>query len=239
MTRWRAGRLAVGVLLAAGLTACGDDGGDGAQAVPSTVDPSDITSTTEADPSGALPPAGARELEPPLRRAAGRAGPEAHRPGGGLIDRSGGGYEPSAEGTHLALYVEPVGDRTVPQYLDGIRGVAVVFADVFERWPGLVSYDVCQEPAGDDDLGGGEPLPVTQIELTKEEAAAFDWDTVSVIDLVRAAEADPPGLAPASEQQLGGGPRLRRHRRGSVVVGGLRPLPLLPHTPRPASPSSS
>lgn len=193
MTRWRAGRLAVGVLLAAGLTACGDDGGDGAQAVPSTVDPADITSTTEADPSGALPPAGARELEPLYGEQLAELGLKL-TDRGGLIDRSGRGYEPSAEGTHLALYVEPVGDRTVPQYLDGIRGVAVVFADVFERWPGLVSYDVCQEPAGDDDLGGAEPLPVTQIELTKEEAAAFDWDTVSVIDLVRAAEADPPGL---------------------------------------------
>jgi len=192
MKRFRAGRLAVNVLLATSLTACGDDG-DGAQPVPSTIDPAAIT-TTEAGPDGALPPAGALELGPLYGEQLAELGLKL-TDRGGLIDRSGGGYEPSPEGTHLALYVAPVGDRTVPQYLDGIRDVAVVFADVFERWPGLESYDVCQEPAGDDDLGGAEPLPVTQIELTKEEASAFDWDTVSVIDLVRAAQADPPGLA--------------------------------------------
>lgn len=192
MTRWRAGRVALTVLLAAGLTACGDDG-DGAQPVPSTIDPADITTTTEPELDGALPAADALELEPLYGEQLAELGLKLTNRGG-LIDRSGGGYEPSAKGAHLALYVEPIGERTVPQYLDGIRGVAVVFADVFERWPGLVSYDVCQEPAGDDDLGGAEPLPVTQIELTKEEAAAFDWKTVSVIDLVRAAQAEPPGL---------------------------------------------
>lgn len=192
MTRRSAARVVLAVLLAAGVAACGD-GGDDAQPVPSTIDPADIT-TTEAAPDGALPPAGALDLEPFYGELLAELGLQL-TDRGGLIDRSGGGYEPSAQGTHLALYVEPIGDRTVPQYIDGIRGVTVVFADVFERWPGLVSYDVCQEPVDDDGLQGREPLPVTQIELTKEEAAAFDWDAVSVIDLVRAASTDPPGLA--------------------------------------------
>lgn len=189
------GRLAVTVLFAAGLAACSDDGDNGAQPVPSTIDPAGITTTTEAEPSGALPPPGALDLEPIYGEQLAELGVRL-TDRGGLIDRGGGGYEPSAEGTHLALYVEPIGERTVPQYLDGIRSVAVVFADIFERWPGLVSFDVCQEPVGDDgDLGGAEPLPVTQIVLTRAEATAFDWDTVSVVDLVRAAQAEPPGLA--------------------------------------------
>lgn len=187
----RLGRLVLAGLLAIGLAACGDDGGGSAQPPRSTIDPADIT-TTEPESGGALPPAGALELEPIYGEALADLGLEL-TDRGGLIDRRGGGYEPSASGAHLALYVEPIGPRTVSQYLDGIRGVAVVFADVFERWPGLESYDVCQEPGGEDP-SGEEPLPVTQIELTKAEAAAIDWDTASVVDLVRASLADPPGL---------------------------------------------
>ena len=146
-------------------------------------------------PAGALPPPSALELEPVYGAALTELGLRL-TDRGGLIDRSGGGYAPSAAGTHLALYVEPIGEeRTVEEYIDGIRGVAAVFGDVFERWPGLTSYDVCQEPVGDDGDPATEPLPVTQIELTKEEAAAFDWDTVTVVDLVRESRADPPGLA--------------------------------------------
>lgn len=194
MTRHRARRMAVTVLLAAGLAGCAYDRDD--SAVPSTIDPADVTTstTTGADPDGALPPAGALELEPLYGEQLAELGLRL-TDRGGLIDRTGGGYEPSAEGTHLALYVEPIGDRTVPQYLEGIRSVAVVFSDVFDRWPGLASYDVCQEPAGDDGGSAEEPLPVTQIELTRGEAAAIDWETVSVVDLVRSAREDPPGLA--------------------------------------------
>jgi len=150
--------------------------------------------TTEAKPAGALPPAGALDLEPDYGAALAELGLKL-TDRGGLIDRGGGGYEPSVTGTHLALYVEPIADRTVSQYIDGIQSVGAVFADVFERWPGLESFDVCQEPVGEDDPGGREPLPVTQIELTKAESAAIDWATVTVIDLVRAAHAVPPGIA--------------------------------------------
>jgi len=188
--RVRLGRAALVLLVAIGFAACGD--GDGAQPG-STIDPASIT-TAEPESGGALPPAGALELEPIYGELLAELGLEL-TDRGGLIDRSGGGYEPSASGTHLALYVEPNGARTAGQYIEGIHGLAVVFADVFERWPGLESYDVCQEPAGEDDPSGAEPLPVTQIELTKAEAAAIDWDAISVVDLVRSSLADPPGLA--------------------------------------------
>jgi hypothetical protein len=82
----------------------------------------------------------------------------------------------------------------MPEYLDGIRTVTAIFAgDIFDRWSGLVSFDVCQEPtAAVDDRP--EPLPVTQIEMTRDEAAAFDYATVTVVDLVRASLAEPAGL---------------------------------------------
>jgi hypothetical protein len=202
MTGRRSRALVVTMGLLLGASACGDDGGEGTA---TTTDPS--TSTTSADtttassttsttatPVDPLPPAAAADLEPIYGAALAELGLRL-TDRGGLIDRTGGGYVPSAEGTHLALYVEPTGDRTIPQYIDGIRGVAVVFGDVFERWPGLVSYDVCQEPMEAYGESASEPLPVTQIELTREEAEAIDWDTVSVVDLVRASLADPPGLA--------------------------------------------
>lgn len=184
--------------LALGVGACGSDD----QSTATTIDPAAITTsttTTTAPTTGpsttqdgdALPPPGALDLEPIYGAALAELGLKL-TDRGGLIDRSGGGYEPSPTGRHLALYVEPVEARTTPEYIDGIRSVAVVFGDVFERWPGLESYDVCQEPV--DDGGAAEPLPVTQIELTTQQAAAFDWDTVSVIDLVRASLAQPPGI---------------------------------------------
>ena len=201
MTARRSSALVLTMGLLLGATACGDDG----DASTATTDPP--TSTTAADtttassdtsttakPVDPLPPAAAADLEPIYGPALAALGLRL-TDRGGLIDRTGGGYVPSAEGTHLALYVEPVGDRSVPQYIEGIRDVAVVFGDVFERWPGLVSYDVCQEPVEAPGESAGEPLPITQIELTREEAEAIDWDTVSVVDLVRASRADPPGLA--------------------------------------------
>jgi hypothetical protein len=182
--------LAMGVALLMTVIASGCGGDDEAGTTTTT---SPMPSETAS--AGALPPASALELEPVYGAALAELGLRL-TDRGGLIDRSGGGYAPSVTGTHLALYVEPIGEqRTVEEYIDGIRGVAAVFGDLFERWPGLTSYDVCQEPVDDDGDPATEPLPVTQIELTEEEAAAFDWDTVTVVDLVRASRADPPGLA--------------------------------------------
>jgi len=183
VTRRRTRRVGLVLLLVAGAASCGDDGG----APPAA---SDTTTTLPAS----LPPASALDLEPYFGASLAELGLRL-TDRGGLIDRRGGGYEPSATGDHLALYVEPIGDRTQAQYISGIRDVAVVFADVFERWPGLASYDVCQEPvapAGGQDV---EDLPVTQIEITRQQAAVIDWDTVSVAELVGAAQAEPPGLA--------------------------------------------
>jgi len=191
VTRGRPVSAALAVVLALGAAACGGD--DAADPAPTTEDASARSTTTTAV-GGELPPAAASDLQAIYGDALAEVG-VALTDRGGLIDRSGGGYVPSATGDHLALYVTPIGDRTVPQYIDGIVDIAVVFDDLFERWPGLASFDVCQEPVDDDPEPGREPLPVTQIELTRAEAAAIDWDTVTVVDLVRASQADPPGVA--------------------------------------------
>jgi len=194
MTARRMRTVGLALVLAAGAGGCGSD--DDAAPPTTTTAPGaeTTTSTTDAEAGSDLPPAGALELEPLYGPALAELGLRL-TDRGGLIDRTGGGYEPSATGRHLALYVEPIGERTVDEYLDGIADVAVVFGDVFSRWPGLESYDVCQEPEDDGSEPGTEPLPVTQIELTKQEAAAFDWDTVTVAELVRSSRAEPPGIA--------------------------------------------
>lgn len=106
---------------------------------------------------------------------------------GGLIDRSDG-YDQSEAGTHLALYLEPVGDRDTDAYLDGIVELTELFAtDVFERWPELESFDVCQERG---DAGEDESPTLSQVELTRETATAIDWETATLADLLAAAEDD-------------------------------------------------
>ena len=198
------------VCLAAGVAACGDDDGEGGPVPPSTADPD--STPTELD--GELPPPSALDLEPLYGEALAAAGMQL-TDRGGTIDRSGGGYVASPEGTHLALYVEPIDPaRTAQEYIDGILDVALVFSDIYDRWPGLESYDVCQEPADPDGTLGPEPLPVTQIELTRAESEAIDWETrhgrgPGARLVGRPAAARPPG-----EPGAGRRPRLPGHRRG-------------------------
>jgi hypothetical protein len=106
---------------------------------------------------------------------------------GALVDTSDG-YEESDTGRHLAVYVEPTGEYTTADYVDGIVPSAQVFLpEVFERWDRLETFDVCQEPLpGADDRK--EPPPVTQLYVSSEEADAIAWETVRLAELVAAAE---------------------------------------------------
>jgi len=55
---------------------------------------------------------------------------------------------------------------------------------VFESWPGLESYDICQEPHQSDDPAYA-PFPLTQVELSREAAASYDFadgDLTSLVD---------------------------------------------------------
>ena len=105
---------------------------------------------------------------------------------GALIDTRNGRYEPSDNGRHLAVYVEPTGEYTVADYAAGIVPSAQVFLpEVFTRWDGLATFDVCQEPLpGTDDRK--EPPPITQLYLSRAEARQFNWRTVTLADLVAA-----------------------------------------------------
>jgi hypothetical protein len=172
-------------VFAAGVPACGDDGATG------TPEPGTQASPA-SDPPG-LPPARALDLEPLYGEALAAIGMQL-TDRGGTIDRAGGGYVASPTGRHLALYVEPIDDRTMDEYFDGILDVALVFSDIYDRWPDLETYDVCQEPTDPDGTQGPEPAPVTQIELTRAQSDAIDWDTATVEDLVRGSRADPPEL---------------------------------------------
>jgi hypothetical protein len=186
----RALALAGTALLLLGLAACGGDDDAGTGSHGPTSAPEDVTTVPTAQD---LPPEDALDLEPiygEQLKALGLALTDR----GGLIDRTGGGYEQSEKGTHLALYVQPIGDRNLVQYLDGIRSVAAIFAESFDRWPGLASFDVCQEPVPKATSTAGEPLPVTQIEMTRAQAEAIDFDTATVVDLVRLSRQDPHGL---------------------------------------------
>ncbi len=92
--------------------------------------------------------------------------------------------ERDPQGTHLAIYVEPTGEYTIDDYLDGTVSVSKVFLPyVFERWTGLKSFDVCQEPrpAVDD---GPTPAPETQVYATRVGSKLVDWKTVDVATMI-------------------------------------------------------
>lgn len=172
---WR--RLAVGLVLALLLAACGDDGGseDGAPAGPDpTYPPNSIEALAEIfDPQ--LEPMGLRFTR------------------GGLFDRSDGGYSPSDVGEHLALYVEPLDDAAYDSgdYVDGLGTItALVTPQVFETWAGVQTYDICQEPPAEVD-DRAAPAPYTQIEIDRATSGTVDWDTATtatVLDLARAGD---------------------------------------------------
>lgn len=104
---------------------------------------------------------------------------------GALVDTTEG-YEVSDTGRHLALYVEPTGDYTAADYAENIVTTAQLFLpDVFERWDRLETFDVCQEPLpGEDDRE--EPPPVTQLFVSRPDAAEVAWADVTLPELVEA-----------------------------------------------------
>ena len=102
---------------------------------------------------------------------------------------------PSRGATHLAVYVEPTGDYSTDDFAEGVVTVSRVFLpSAFERWPGLTSFDVCQEPLPevDDAL---QPAPKTQIAVSRAEADDFDWAGADLAEyLDRAAAVDDEDL---------------------------------------------
>ncbi len=98
--------------------------------------------------------------------------------------------ERSAKGRHLAIYVEPTGAYTPQDYIDGTVDVSRVFLPyVFQRWKGLRSFDVCQEPRPGVD-NRPSPPPETQIFASRAGNAKIDWSTVDVATLVARSNAE-------------------------------------------------
>ena len=100
---------------------------------------------------------------------------------GSVVDLEGG--------KHLALYVEPTGPATDEQYLERlVSSAAAVIPYLFDAYPGLHSFDICQEPVptGPDDPP--QPDPRTVVQLTREQAGTVaDWSTATLTDLITAA----------------------------------------------------
>jgi hypothetical protein len=152
-------------------------------ALASTIGIAGVAGAARNAGDGALPPAGRREL---VKLFGARLEPLGLRiTRAALVDADN---VRSAAGTHLALYVEPIAAYADADYLDGVATVSRVFLpSVFRRWPGLRSFDVCQEPKPADD-SRTEPPPETQVFVLKGGVDRVNWKKADLSDLLAAAE---------------------------------------------------
>ena len=95
-------------------------------------------------------------------------------------------YEEDPQGTHLALYVEPIKPGyEEARYLKNFTKLTHEFLpSVFERWKDLQSFDICQEPIDDP---RPSPPPVTQI-FVKRTALdrVANWRRANLTQLLQA-----------------------------------------------------
>ena len=68
-----------------------------------------------------------------------------------------------------------------------MRTLRAFIPAAFERWGGLTSFDVCQEPLPAADARP-EPPPVTKVDLTKAASRKVRWDDVDLPRLLRDAK---------------------------------------------------
>ena len=95
-------------------------------------------------------------------------------------------YEVDPRGNHLALYVQPTGAYTAAQYRRNFNRVAAIFLPAgFRRWPGLASFDVCQEPLPSVD-NRPEASPVTQLTVSRRGAALIRWSHTQLKQILAA-----------------------------------------------------
>ncbi|MEX1208693.1 MAG: hypothetical protein WEE36_08875 [Acidimicrobiia bacterium] len=185
-------RILAAVFLLVVLASCGD----GAGSPSSTTDAPSTTTGLPASTSSTVPapttvtptlPSGGTDLPPadfdtlaaifdplvePLGYRLGRAA---------LIDLET--YEESPEATHLAVYLTPLAAKSPDDYAAELVPVARVFLPaVFDTWPGLESFDVCQEPF---EFEGDTPPPgLTVLEVDRATAEAVDWGTIDLAGLL-------------------------------------------------------
>jgi len=106
---------------------------------------------------------------------------------GGVLERDG--YVESTTGTHLALYVEPIDEHSDDEYAEGILTTARLLGpEILRRWDALESFDVCQEQPGTTTVDGEPDLaPYTQLDMTRAQVEALDWDTLTLAELLAVA----------------------------------------------------
>lgn len=95
-------------------------------------------------------------------------------------------YEEDPEGTHLALYVEPrAPGYTDAQYVENFTKLTRKFVPaVFDRWKGLETFDICQEPVDDP---RDVPPPTTQIFVARSALDRVgNWKKANLAQLLAA-----------------------------------------------------
>ena len=106
---------------------------------------------------------------------------------GSLVDLAS--YQASPDGRHLAVYVAPLSDFTPDEHAEAFVTLARIFLpSVFERWSGLESFDICQEPHLWPE---GQPPAVTLFDIDRDSAEEIDWDTVTLGELIDLSEDHP------------------------------------------------
>ncbi len=98
-------------------------------------------------------------------------------------------YEEDPNGRHFAIYVEPIDDSTYPdaEYVQNFTELAQIFLPmVFNRWKGLYSFDVCQEPRAADDARE-PPQARTQILVTRRGSKYVRWKSTGLAELIETA----------------------------------------------------
>lgn len=135
--------------------------------------------TTTTQPEGPLPPHTSDELITLLEPIVAPLGFRVTR--AALVDLTS--YQTSPDGRHLAVYVSPLATMEADDHAAAFVPLARAFLpSVFERWSGIDSFDICQEPYLW--LGGGTPPAVTIIDLDREAAGTIDWATVDLATLI-------------------------------------------------------
>jgi len=124
----------------------------------------------------------------------------------GLQDRESRG--PSETGRHLALYVEPTSSWSDARFVETIVPLGRELVPyTFDRWGGLESFDVCQEPSpGVDDRP--EPVSMTVLDITREGAAGVDWGRTDLPSLLAAVLRSPDSTRLFFARPLGEQPDL-------------------------------
>jgi len=108
---------------------------------------------------------------------------------GSLIDRST--YEVDADGGHLAIYLAPTADISTDQFASDFVAIVETFLPfVFEQWPNLNSFDVCQEPF---DSAEETPPSLTIIDLTRDAASGVTWGELDLSEIIALNER--PGIS--------------------------------------------